>query len=107
MPFGPDRSKLVPLSLPPQPCRPGLLELLVALGRPAAAPRRGRDLSCLRRAAVWVLPRSWLALSGAACASSALAVSPVLAAASSCSVAACGCFWGGLRLFPHWSCGCG
>jgi hypothetical protein len=38
MPFGPDRSELVPLSLPPQPCCPGLLQLLVALGRPAAAP---------------------------------------------------------------------
>jgi hypothetical protein len=37
MPFGPDRSELVPLSFRPQPRRPGLLQLLVALGRPAAA----------------------------------------------------------------------
>ncbi len=36
MPFGPDCSELVPLSLLPQPRRPGLLKLLVALGWPAA-----------------------------------------------------------------------
>ncbi len=41
MPFGPDRSELVPLSLLPQPRRPGLLQLLVALGRPAAAAAPG------------------------------------------------------------------
>ncbi len=62
--------------------------------RSAEAPRcsgaarggqRGRDLFCLRWAAVCVLPRPCLTLPGLACTSSVLAMSPVLAAAPSCS----------------------